>query len=87
VTGTLAIPRALELQRHFDWGASEFWVYETPRGEFVMVVYNETADGYVAHRTNRIGSWLGPQIIGGHGNGRGRVLDLLEHHLLDRGEL
>lgn len=86
MTGTLAIPRALELRRHFDWGASEFWVYETPRGVHILVVYNGAADGYVAHRTNAIGSWVGPRVVGGHGNGRGRVLDLLEQ-LLANGEL
>lgn len=86
MNGTLAIPRVLELVRHFDWGASEFWVYETPRGEHIMVVYNETADGYVAHRSNEIGSWAGPRLVGGHGNGRGRVLELLED-MLERGEL
>lgn len=86
MTGALAIPQALELRRYFEWGASEFWVYETPRGEFVQVVYNEQAEGFVAHRTNEIGSWLGPRLVGGHGNGRGRVLELLED-MLDGGEL
>lgn len=83
---TLAIPPVLELQRYFDGATSEFWVYETPRGDYIMVVYNETADGYVAHRSNKIGSWAGPRVIGGHGHGRGRVLDLLEQ-MLERGEL
>lgn len=86
MTGRLAIPPALELRRYFDWGASEFWVYETPRGEHVLVLYNEEADGYVAHRTNEIGSWQGPRLVGGHGNGRGRILDLLEE-MLEQGEL
>ena len=86
MSGTLAIPRALEPARYFDWGASEFWVYETPKGAHILVVYSEPADGYVAYETNRIGSWQGPLIVGGHGIGRGRMLDLLEQKL-DRGEL
>lgn len=83
---TLAIPPVLELVRHFDWGHSEFWVYETPAGQHVMVVYNETAEGFVAHHSNSTGSWAGPRIIGGHGKGRGLVLEELEQ-LLEGGRL
>lgn len=83
---TLAIPPALELRRHYDLPLTEYWVYETPAGGFITVLFNKTADGYVAHRSNDDGSWIGPRIVGGHSKGRGAVLDELEQ-LMDKGAL
>lgn len=62
------------------------WLYETPSGGHVLIVFNKIADGFVAHRSNDSGTWLGPRLVGGHGKGRGLVLDELEQ-MMEAGRL
>lgn len=57
------------------------WVYATPAGGHVAVVFNENTDGFVAYRSNATGSWLGPRLVSGYGLGRGTVLERLEDRM------
>lgn len=65
---------------------ASLWLYRAPAGGYVAVVFNENTDGFVAHRSNANGTWLGPRLVSGYGLGRGTVLERLEDRM-EAGEL